>query len=251
MDFSDESYVRLYTRKTLTWKLLGWEGRAVMHAMLGEFDAAGIFEIRGDAAACVATVTDLPIDLARTGLERLLATETWVLGERAITWPSYEEAQNCSRSDRLRQRESRKRRTERAAGHVTKRDGLSQPVTASHSESQLVTLPPSLPPSAPTLEDARKPARKRRSDLWHFVPADWSPNGSHEAERRRRGWPDSHYFRVLESFRQHEFDRPKSDPDRAFSAWMAREKDPPGVRLAAPVLTFDEAMAKMGKVNVS
>lgn len=146
MNYEDEPYVRLYTRKTLTWKRLGWEGRAVRNAMLdGEFDAAGIFDIRGDAAECIAAVTDLPLEIVRVGLQRLIETETWVITPASIVWPSYEEAQNCRRSDRIRQRESRRARS---AQSVTD-------VTARHRPSQHVTLP-SVPPTPPTLPSTRE-----------------------------------------------------------------------------------------------
>jgi hypothetical protein len=153
LNFEDEPYVRLYTRKTLTWKLLGWEGRVVRNAMLdGEFDAAGIFEFRGDAAAAISAVTDLPIEIVRVGLQRLIDTETWIVTARSITWQTYEEAQNCRRSDRLRQRESRRARSALAVTDVTpQRDAshsLSQPVTDRHPPS--LPLPPSAPIPPPT-----------------------------------------------------------------------------------------------------
>ena len=44
MNFEDEDYVRLYTRDTVTWELLGWEGHCVLTLMLrGKFDRAGVF----------------------------------------------------------------------------------------------------------------------------------------------------------------------------------------------------------------
>jgi hypothetical protein len=155
MNFEDEPYVRLYTRKTLTHRLLGWEGRAVQRAMIDEFDAAGIFEIRGDAARCISTITEIPIEIVQVGLARLVETETWVVTARVITWPTYEEAQNCRRSDRLRQRESRRARSAQSVTDVTTRhtpSRLSQPVTASH--------PPSHPPSAPSLPSTHPPERE-------------------------------------------------------------------------------------------
>lgn len=160
MDFADEPYVRLYTRRTLTSRLLGWEGRVVLRMMLDEFDGAGIFPIRGDAAVCIAAVTELPLELARVGLERLIETETWRITESVIAWPTYEEAQNCSRSDRARQRESRRARAERAVTPVTRTSRAVTDVTTGHDESHAVTplvgarahassLPPSHPSSHP------------------------------------------------------------------------------------------------------
>lgn len=139
MDFSDESYVRQYTRKTVTNRLLGWEGRAVMHAMLGEFDRAGMFAFRGDVASSIAAVTDLPIEVVTAGLERLVDTETWFIHHEpaVLFWPTYLEAQTCSKPDRVRQRESRQRR---ASDPVTNRDEPSRPVTSGHTPSRNVTL---------------------------------------------------------------------------------------------------------------
>jgi hypothetical protein len=149
MDFADEPYVRKYTRKTVTSRLLGWEGRMLGDAMLGEFDRSGVFDFRGDIARAISAVTDIPEDLVRIGLARMVETETWIVNDRSITWPTHPEAQHCVRSDRLRQQASRAQRnadsvtsghaTSRPAGQTTPGHEPSQPVTASHTPSQPVT----------------------------------------------------------------------------------------------------------------
>lgn len=191
MRYEDEPYVRKYTRKTLTNRLLGWEGRAVLDAMLGEFDAAGVFDFRGDPVRSIVAVTDIPEDFVRVGLERLIETETWTVTSSRIVWPTFEEAQNCTRSDRERQRISRKKRTEQALNeapppsspasvrpaapaaqsappaapgvtNVTSRHAESQPVTPCHGSSQNVTLPsflPLLPSSLPPRDPPVGPPR--------------------------------------------------------------------------------------------
>jgi hypothetical protein len=150
VDYSDEPYVRKYTRKTATNRLLGWEGRAVLDAMLGEFDPAGVFDFRGDLVLSIRAVTDIPVEVVRVGLQRLIETETWIANGRQLVWPTLEEAQNCNRSERLRQRESRKARAVKAANDVTPAAPAVTNVTAGHSQSQLVTLPPSAPSLPPT-----------------------------------------------------------------------------------------------------
>jgi hypothetical protein len=231
MDFADEPYVRLYTRKTLTWKLLGWEGRAVRNAMLdGEFDAAGIFAIQGDPAECISAVTDLPLEIVRVGLERLIRTKTWVVTAEVITWPNYEEAQNCRRSDRVRQRESRRARSAQAVTDVT----LARPanvtdVTTGRAESPPVTgcHPPTHPPSAPTLPSEREdlalpevpgldavvPTRR----LTYFVPDDWKPKERHLA---RCAESKLDPLATESRFRKQEFNRSYSDWDRRFDLWI-------------------------------
>jgi hypothetical protein len=191
VDFSDEPYVRKYTRKTATNRLLGWEGRAVLDAMLGEFDPAGVFDFRGDLVRSIAAVTEIPEEIIRVALERLVETETWIVHSRQVVWPTYEEAQNCKRSDRARQRVSRKERASKVAAavttvpsarvavtapandtravtedpigvtNVTASHSRSQPVTAGHSESQHVTLPPSAPSHPSSHPSERDPERAR------------------------------------------------------------------------------------------
>jgi hypothetical protein len=146
MDFSDESYVRKYPRKTVTNRLLKWQGRMVLDAMLGEFDRAGIFELAGDPVECIAAVTEIPDELVRFGLERLVATKTWIVTPDAIVWPTYVEAQTCAKNDRVRQHECRKRRNQRAAAGAPshgEQSGEAPPasraVTPSHAPSHGVT----------------------------------------------------------------------------------------------------------------
>lgn len=151
MHYPDESYVRLYTRKTLTNRMLRWEGRMVLQAMLGgeEFDRAGVFEYVGDPAECIATVTEIPLELVRVGLDRLLVTKTWTLTESAVVWPAYVEAQTCAKSDRSRQSESRKWRAATAARGGKRRGAVDDEAT--RTEPTLVSRPepPALPEPPP------------------------------------------------------------------------------------------------------
>jgi hypothetical protein len=243
MNYEDEPYVRMYTRKTLTSRLLGWEGRAVQQAMLnGEFDAAGIFAIEGDAAECISVVTELPLEIVRVGLDRLVKTKTWVVTGKTITWPTYEEAQNCMRSDRLRQRASRKARAERSVTDVTPSRQPVTDVTSGHAESRAVTLPPSAPshppilPPSPEDEETSSPVRR----LGWFVPADWTPKPTHQVRCQELRLDIDALSRA---FRLQEFNRQYSDWDRRFGSWIEAErlkretaagKSVPGLRGVGP-----------------
>lgn len=165
MNFEDEPYARLYTRRTLTNKRLGWEGRAVMHEMLYEFDRAGVFEFEGDLADAIEMMSGLPTRAVRTGLQRLLTSKTWLVKGRFLVWPNFLDAQTCNRSDAARARDSRLRRKAMAdatelLGHgvqapqLTQRDDQSHPVTdaqtneaTGHTSSHVVTLSSALPSS--------------------------------------------------------------------------------------------------------
>lgn len=183
MNFDDESYVRLYPRRTLTNRRLKWQGRAVMHAMLGEFDRVGVFAHDGDAAECISLVTEIPLDVARAGLERLVETETWIVTGDEIIWPSYHRAQTCARSDRTRQAESRARRAADAAarGQTTRppRRSTSRPVTSGHDTPSRAVTGGHEPPSAVTPNSglaipslARDPDRARAREVDESADAD-------------------------------------------------------------------------------
>lgn len=209
MHYPDESYVRKYTRKTLNWHRLKWQGRTVKDAMLGEFDRAGVFELPDDAdpVECIAAVTELPDEIVRAGLERLVATRTWKVTATAIVWPNYVEGQNCAKSDAARQAESRRRRAELAGageapparvepdaapspppaappGEVV-RPGESHAVTSRHEPSREVT--PS--PAQPTQTHPNDLALARAGECGGALAPEVRP--SRRRRRRRRhvdGW---------------------------------------------------------------
>lgn len=181
MHYPDESYVRKYTRKTVTNRLLKWQGRAVLDAMLGEFDRAGIFELAGDPVECIVAVTDIPDDVVRFALDKLVATKTWVVTATAIVWPTYVEAQTCAKSDRVRQSELRKRRATQAATVAPRLDDdepeqresepPSRAVTPCHAPSRAVTPSLGLTDLEPTFSDPdRAGAREENESAFELGP---------------------------------------------------------------------------------
>jgi len=143
MDWPNERYVRLYVRDTTTWKRLGWDGQCVLMQLLRKVDRAGTLDLSElEPWEAVALHTGASEDVARRGVEALLRTRTAVISGGRLMFPSFVEAQECSKTDKQRQKESRDRR----AIPVTERDEASrnvtdpsQPVTAGHEQSQPVT----------------------------------------------------------------------------------------------------------------
>lgn len=143
MNYEDEEYVRYFTRDTISWLELGWEGQAVLALMLhGKFDRSGVFDCgRHTPSHAVALVTRMPEPIVEAGMKSLLDSGTWIYRDGKIVWPNFVHAQTCRRSDRARQRESREKRRSDALGQEpTRGDEPSQPVTRGHTESQPVTL---------------------------------------------------------------------------------------------------------------
>jgi hypothetical protein len=202
LNYEDEDYVRFYTRDTVSWMALGWEGQTVLALMLhGKFDRSGVFDCDGHTPShAVTLVTRLPEDVAERGLKRLLESKTWVHRDGKIIWPKFIEAQTCRRSDRLRQRESRENRKKEALGQpVTPGDirhtasHTSQSVTPSRAEPSRAEDPPTpLPPVTPKRADpladsltGNDPAS--RADV-RELHADWCAAFGRDGARLRAGW---------------------------------------------------------------
>ena len=129
MDWSNESYVRVYTKDTLTWKRLRWQGQCVLMQLIRKLDRSGTLDNIRDLSIDVSIITGMPEDIASEGMESLIREDVFLYDGDTLIMPNYIEAQEAVKSDKLRQRESRER----------KRDGvLSRIVT---NESQNVTKP--------------------------------------------------------------------------------------------------------------
>ncbi len=118
MRFEDERYVRLYTRDTTTWLMLGFEGQAVFCLLLRKVDRTGVFDLAGsDAAEAVSAATRAPTEIVKTGLERLLSRGVVETGNDCLIVPRFIEAQEATMTPATRQKESRlRRRDELRAG---------------------------------------------------------------------------------------------------------------------------------------
>lgn len=150
MRWEDESYVRVYTRKTADYLGLSWQAKAVLPLMLMEADKAGIVRVRAGArrVQLIAGLIGLPFEVTEPGLSDLLEDGCILEVESGYVFPNFVEAQSAAQSDKQRKAEQRARDRDIAAarpilekitGTVTKRDEPSQNVTESHERSQAVT----------------------------------------------------------------------------------------------------------------
>ena len=129
MDWSNERYVRLYTRETVDDALLSWEARALWHELLKRFDRAGVVEVGPHGWRGVAVLVRIPPEIVeRAGAELEQDGRIERRGDYLLA-PNFIEAQEATFSDRQRKAESRARRRDEARardlGIVTKRDTLS------------------------------------------------------------------------------------------------------------------------------
>lgn len=118
MDWSNERYVRVYTRDTTTWKLMDWRGRCVLQLLMRKVDRAGVLDVGHDGVLGLAAVLELPLELVEAGIAQLTTSRgglpTVVDTGTAYVLPNFIEAQEAPSSDPQRKRESRARRRDRS-----------------------------------------------------------------------------------------------------------------------------------------
>lgn len=124
MDWSNERYVRLYTRDTDDWLALTWQARALFPLILRKVDRAGFLSTKRGAIG-VAALTGLPREVVEVGLPDLLTDGAVTECDGGYLLRNFLEAQEAPQSDKQRARESRHRRRDL----VTKRDTQSQNAT--------------------------------------------------------------------------------------------------------------------------
>lgn len=146
MNFEDEQYVRLYTRKTITSKRLGWEGRTVLWHLMCEADRSGIIEVGdGDLAEALAVLLgDIPEEVIKVAIPRLASQGVTSRHGSKLLLVRFQEAQEAKRSDKVRAKECRDRRRAELVtprdGSVTQSDDASRSVTVRHETSLSAVL---------------------------------------------------------------------------------------------------------------
>lgn len=146
MDWSDEPWVKLYTRDTATLMAVRWQGRLVLWELMRKVDRAGVLDVEADSDeerdALVAELLRLPHEVCAEGIARLIRYGVVVAQPGHLVLANFIEAQEAASSDKQRQRERRARRKDRARAakeglipaepgeSVTKRD---ESVTRGHA----------------------------------------------------------------------------------------------------------------------
>lgn len=126
MRWADERYVRLYTRDTVGWKMLPWQGRALLPLILRKVDRAGILELGEDGVEGLSALLDMPMDVVQPGLEALLKRGVLTQSGVRLVVPNFLEAQEATSSGAQRQREHRAKARDLARAGL--REDERQPV---------------------------------------------------------------------------------------------------------------------------
>jgi hypothetical protein len=114
MNWSDERYVRLYTRDTADWIAWAWQARALFPLLLRKADRSGVVDLGRRGKGGVAALVGLPPDVAEAGVDELVADGCVSLSsDESGSWlqiRNYEEAQEALASPTKRQRDWRERK---------------------------------------------------------------------------------------------------------------------------------------------
>lgn len=113
MDWSNERYVRLYTRDTDSWLVLSWQARALLTFLLRKVDRAGVLETKRGALG-VAAAVGMPLDEVQRALPELLTDGCVTEHGRGYVIPNFLAAQEAIQSDKQRSKEYRQRRRDKA-----------------------------------------------------------------------------------------------------------------------------------------
>lgn len=115
MNFCDEPFVKLYKNDTITWKLLGWEGRCVLVMLLRKVDRAGCLDLTEAGTEGLCALIDLPEEVTDAGLKACIRRGCATVNGSLLHLPRFQEAQKARQSDRARARASRERRAVEAS----------------------------------------------------------------------------------------------------------------------------------------
>lgn len=153
MDWSNERYVRFYTRDTTTWRLLAWQGQALLPQLLKMVDRAGVLDLGGVGAAdaVAAGLPRWPREVVDVGVESLEIRGVIEIRPTAIVLPNFIEAQEAAQS------EAQKKRNQREKRRAMSRFGNDSPFSGPEVPIVSPEVPPSLavPPVLSRAEGTR------------------------------------------------------------------------------------------------
>lgn len=120
MNWSDEKYVKLYTRDTLTWRAWPWQARCVWPLITRKLDGAGLIETGTmEPALAISMQIDVPVEVVRPGLAAIMESGTLEVVSGGLLAPKYVEAQEARKTEAQKKRDQRERhRDQRRAAQV-------------------------------------------------------------------------------------------------------------------------------------
>lgn len=144
-DWSDEPFVKFYTRPNPDWIAMPWQAKAVLAlALKGKFDRAGYLDLGRRGVDGIGAIVGLPDDVALVGVKYLIEVDKcWRLVPRDdrmwIFWPNYYPAQMAAASASTRKAMQRERDRARGAAEALSPDQVSAVLNGGQESLQLDT----------------------------------------------------------------------------------------------------------------
>lgn len=196
MDFSDEHYVKLFTRDTVTWRSWPWQARAVLPLLMRAVDHAGILSVgEREPARSVALMVDMPTEVVAPGLAALLADGTLELVAGSLIITKFNDAQESKKSNAQAKREQREKAKALAKGSQTIELTKAHRQTAADGGRSGHPPSPALPCPTPLKASASREKRAPTGEPAKPKPVKSPPDPRHaplvkvlcEVYQRKRG----------------------------------------------------------------
>lgn len=206
MDWTDEDWIKVYTRDTAEWLCLPYRSRVLFLELLRKTDHAGVMQVGRRGVEAVAVALHAPQDEIEAALPALLEDGCVVMADGRLVIPNKVPAQSARTSDRLRKQMQRERtRDEALAGGSSSPVGevADDPVTARHTPSQDVTRRHESPQEREESREIRsRTARAEEAGHQEGEEAGGEENRPDGRTRRRRSplpYKPADVFAALES----------------------------------------------------
>lgn len=120
MDWSQERYVRVYTRDTVEWCALPWQSKALWLLLLRKLDRIGSIDLGRTGIRSLAPFLGIPQEIVDLGLPDLIDNEIVEQIDGRLIAKNFIEAQESKASPTQRQREYRERERDRIRAGIDK-----------------------------------------------------------------------------------------------------------------------------------
>jgi hypothetical protein len=120
MDYNEESFVKVFRRRTVSLALVGWAARAVLVELRCKCDSFGVIDTAGEDPAEAVTVLlgDIPLDVVRDSLGKLAYRGEIKIGRTQILVVEHQQIQEARKSPVTRSKEYRDRKRAEAFASV-------------------------------------------------------------------------------------------------------------------------------------
>lgn len=152
MDWSNERWLRLYTRDTGDWLMWPWQTRALLLFILRKVDRSGMLHLGKGKLAALAAIVGMPSPEVTEWIEPLLEDGCIQIRDGVLLVPNFIAAQETQQTDRARQRATRERLRDKFVAETGREPSAIELVVEAESKAGTLgirsqTVTPTVTPS--------------------------------------------------------------------------------------------------------